>query len=64
MRHQRCTGPRWPALAASWAWFAAAGSWRANETSMPNTSEVASREVPPAEMNGNGMPVTGSNPIT
>jgi hypothetical protein len=54
----RATGPPpWLFTAA-----AAAGSRNAKFPSSPNTSIVVISEVPPAEIIGNGMPVTGSNP--
>jgi hypothetical protein len=31
---------------------------------MPSTKNETSSDVPPAEMNGSGMPVTGSSPVT
>jgi hypothetical protein len=42
----------------------AVDSCRANDTSMPRTKNVTSREVPPAEMSGSGIPVTGNSPVT
>jgi hypothetical protein len=64
MRHQRSRRERRPRRWARRAAVTAADSWRANEVSMPSTKKVASRDVPPAEMSGSGIPVTGSNPVT
>ena len=43
---------------------AACGSRRAKFASSPKTTMVISSEVPPAEIIGSGMPVTGSSPTT
>jgi len=49
---------------ARWQAFTAAGSWRAKDSSMPKTTNVRISDVPPLDMNGNGIPVTGSNAVT
>jgi hypothetical protein len=42
----------------------ASGSLRAQLARIPNAIMVTTIEVPPAEMSGSVMPVTGSNPTT
>src|SRR5207237_4579412 len=63
-RNQRSHRTVLPCSAARWAAFTAAGSCRANDTNMPSTPQVSTNEVPPLEMNGSGMPETGSKAVT
>ena len=64
MRAHRSSRVRVPRRSERRAILTAAGSWRAIDTSMPSTKNVISSDVPPAEISGNGMPVTGSRPLT
>jgi hypothetical protein len=60
MPRKRATGPAPRVFSAA----AALGSRSAKFPSNPNTPIVMINEVPPAEIIGNGIPVTGSNPTT
>ena len=42
----------------------APGRSLAKASTMPNAIKVAMREEPPVEINGSGIPMTGSTPIT
>ena len=60
MPRNRASRPPPPACSAA----AACGSRRAKLASSPKTTMVISSEVPPEEIIGSGMPVTGSSPTT
>src|SRR5690348_7569327 len=60
MRSQRWRRERRPSRWSRRAMLTAGASCRANDTSIPSTKNEASSDVPPAEMNGSGMPVTGN----